>query len=173
MNWNIDTAHSHVEFSVRHLGIATVKGRFRTFGGTAVTDASGNLLRITAEIDPASLETGVEQRDAHLRSADFFDVQAHPAMRFESTSVTPLGDRRYRADGNLTMHGVAKPVSLEVELAAPIKDPWGAMRVGATAAGRIKRSEWGLTWNQVLELGGFAVSDDVKILLEVEASQSN
>lgn len=173
MNWNIDTAHSHVEFSVRHLGIATVKGKFRTFGGAAITDESGALVRVTADIDPASLETGVEQRDVHLRSADFFDVQTHPVMRFESTSVAPLGDRHYRADGNLTMHGVAKPVSLEVELAEPIKDPWGATRVGATAAGRIKRSDWGLTWNQALEFGGFAVSDDVKILLEIEASQVN
>lgn len=173
MNWNIDTAHSHVEFSVRHLGIATVKGRFRTFGGTAYTNESGILERITADIDPSSLETGVEQRDTHLRSPDFFDVQAHPTMRFESTSVTPIGERLYRADGNLTMHGMAKPVSLEVELAEPIKDPWGATRVGATATGRIKRSEWGLTWNQVLELGGFAVSDDVKITLEIEASHSN
>ena len=163
MNWNLDPAHSYVEFSVRHLGISTVKGRFRTFGGTATTDATGNLVEISADVDPASIDTGTEQRDVHLRSADFFDVQAHPKMRFTSTSVTPLGDGRYRADGTLSMHGTEKPVSLEVELGQPVKDPFGNTKLAASASGRIKRSDWGLTWNQALEAGGFLVSDEVKL----------
>ena len=173
MNCNIDTAHSHVEFSVRHLGISTVRGRFRTFGGHAQTDDAGRLVQITAEIDPASLDTGVTQRDTHLRSPDFFDVASFPRMHFASIRVEPIGDHRYRAEGELTMHGVKKPVTLEVELAAPIQDPWGKPRLGATATGRIKRSDWGLTWNQALETGGFVVSDDVKIALEVEGASAN
>ena len=168
MNWNIDTAHSYVEFSVRHLGISTVKGRFKTFGGAALTDEAGNLKQFSAEIDPASIDTGAEKRDEHLRSPDFFDAQSFPKMQFTSSSITPLGGQRYRAEGTLTMHGVAKPVTLEVELEQTVKDPWGNTKLGATATGRIKRSDWGLTWNQALETGGFLVSDDVKLVLEIQ-----
>ncbi|HYV97396.1 MAG TPA: YceI family protein [Gemmatimonadaceae bacterium] len=173
MNWNIDTAHSHVDFSVKHLGIATVRGRFRTFGGSARTDANGALVGFSADIDAASIETGVDQRDAHLRSADFFDTEHHPNMHFESTAITPLGGRQYRADGTLSMRGETKPVTLDIELTDAVKDPWGNTKIGATATGKIRRSEWGLTWNQVLEVGGLMVSDDVKIALEVEGSGSS
>jgi polyisoprenoid-binding protein YceI len=172
MNWNLDTAHSHVEFAVRHLGISTVKGRFRTFDGVATTDSSGNLVKFSATIDASSIDTGAAQRDAHLRSPDFFDVESHPEMRFESSRIEPLGSDKFRAHGELTMRGKPHPVALDVELEPPVKDPYGNTKLGATAVGRIRRSDWGLTWNQALETGGLLVSDDVKIVLEVQGAAS-
>lgn len=168
--WNLDTDHSHVEFAVKHLGISTVKGRFKTFKGAATTTPEGALVSFAADVDTASIDTGSEQRDAHLRSGDFFDVAAFPVMRFESTNITPLGAGRFAAQGTLTIRGVTHPVSLELEMGAPAKDPWGNTKIAAEATGRIKRSEWGLTWNAALEAGGVLVSDEVKLSFDVQAA---
>jgi polyisoprenoid-binding protein YceI len=168
--WNLDTDHSHVEFAVKHLGISTVKGRFKTFAGSATTTPEGALVAFAADINSASIDTGSEQRDGHLKSADFFDVESHPAMRFESTAVTPHGDGRFRAEGTLTMRGVSQPITLEIELGAPAKDPWGNTKIAAAATGKIKRSDWGLTWNAALETGGLLVSDEVKLSFEVQGA---
>jgi polyisoprenoid-binding protein YceI len=169
MRWNIDPAHSVVEFGVKHLGIATVKGRFRKFQGTAETDPSGVLRSLDVSIDPASIDTNVEQRDAHLRSADFFDVEHYPEMTFRSRAITPAGQGTYRVEGDLTMRGVTRPVTLLVEAERPLTDPWGNTRIAARASGTLNRKNWGLAWNQVLETGGFVVGDEVKVNLEVEA----
>jgi polyisoprenoid-binding protein YceI len=168
MQWNIDAAHTHVEFSVKHLGIATVKGRFRQFTATAETGADGRLTEITATIDANSVDTGVEQRDNHLRSGDFFDVARFPAINFKSTAISYTSDNDAVVKGELTLHGVTKPVSFTLEQEAEIKDPWGNRRIASVATGKLSRKEWGLTWNQALELGGVVVSDEVKFSLEVQ-----
>jgi polyisoprenoid-binding protein YceI len=168
--WNLDTDHSHVEFSVKHLGISTVKGRFKTFNGQATTNEAGELVSFAADINPASIDTGSEQRDTHLKSPDFFDVETYSTMRFESTSIAPLGEGRFKAEGTLTMRGVSQPVTIELELGSPAKDPWGNTKIAAEATGKIKRSSWGLTWNAALETGGLLVSDEVKLSFDVQAA---
>jgi len=168
--WTADLSHSSVEFAVKHLMISTVKGRFAKFSASITTDA-GVLTGITAAIDPASIGTGIEQRDVHLRSADFFDVEKFPAMTFTSREVVNKGDGKYLVHGELAMRGEAKPVTFAVEVdGTEIKDPWGNRRVGATATGKLSRKEWGLTWNQALELGGVTVSDEVKFTLDIAAT---
>ncbi len=168
--WNLDTDHSLVEFSVRHLGISTVKGRFKTFAGQATTDANGTLSAFSADINVASIDTGSEQRDGHLRSGDFFETEQFPAMRFESTVITPLGGRAYTAEGQLTIRSVTRPVTLTVELGEPAKDPWGNTKLAAEARGKLIRSDFGLTWNAALETGGVLVSDEVKLSFDVQAA---
>ena len=168
--WTADLAHSSVEFAVKHLVISTVKGRFGKFSASITTDA-GVLTGITAEIDPATIGTGIDQRDAHLRSADFFDVEKYPTMTFTSREVLEKGNGEYTVHGELTMRGETKPVTFAVEVeGSEIKDPWGNRRVGATAIGKLSRKEWDLTWNQALEFGGVAVSDEVKFTLYIAAT---
>jgi polyisoprenoid-binding protein YceI len=168
--WTADLAHSSVEFAVKHLMISTVKGRFAKFSA-AITADGGVITGITAEIDPASIGTGIEQRDAHLRSADFFDVEKYPTMTFTSREVLAKGSGEYTVHGELTMRGETKPVTFTVEVeGTEIKDPWGNRRVGATATGKLSRKEWGLVWNQALEFGGVAVSDEVKFTLYIAAT---
>jgi polyisoprenoid-binding protein YceI len=169
MRWTIDPTHSHLDFAVKHLGISTVRGRFKVFSGEAETAADGTPIRIVADVDATSIDTGVEQRDQHLKSPDFLDVATHPVARFESQQITKAGDTRWQVAGTLTLRGVAKPVALTLELSPPAKDPWGNQKVAVTAEGRINRTDWGLTWNQVLEAGGVLVSEDVKLALDVQA----
>lgn len=168
MLWTIDPAHTNVEFSVKHLGIATVKGRFRQFTASAETTADGRLQSISATIDANSIDTGVEQRDNHLRSADFFEVAKFPAINFASTSISYNSANEAVVKGNLTLHGITKPVSFTLEQESEIKDPWGNQRIASVSSGKLSRKEWGLTWNQALELGGVVVSDEVKFSLEVQ-----
>jgi polyisoprenoid-binding protein YceI len=167
--WSIDPTHSNVEFAVRHLMIATVKGRFTTVEGTVVLD-DANPAASTAEItvQVASIDTREPQRDAHLRSADFFDVEKYPTLTFRSSGVSDVTADGFSLAGDLTIHGVTRPVTLEVINEGRGKDPWGGERAGYAATTRIKRSDFGLTWNQLLETGGLAVSDEVKISLDVE-----
>ncbi len=168
--WTADLGHSSVEFAVKHLMVATVKGRFATFSAS-ITTAEGVLTGITAEIDPASINTGIDQRDAHLRSADFFDVERFPTMSFSSRTIAAQGNGEYTVEGDLTMRGQTKPVTFTVEVeGSEIRDPWGNRRVGATATGKLSRKEWGLTWNQALEFGGVTVSDEVKFTLNIAAT---
>ena len=171
-SWTIDPAHSVVEFAVKHLMFSTVKGRFPNVSGAiALNDADLSASSVTAEIDTASIHTGEPNRDAHLRSGDFLDVENFPSITFESTGVVPRGSNSFVIVGNLTLHGVTQEVTLEAELAGKGTDPWGGQRAGFTASTSISRKEFGLTWNQGLEAGGVLVSDQVKISLEIQATQ--
>lgn len=169
--WNIDPVHTHVQFSVRHMMVSNVKGRFAKTSGTVTLDESDfTKSKVDVEIDAASLDTQEPQRDAHLKSADFLEVAKHPNLTFRSTKITPRGsDGEYTMTGDLTIHGVTHPVTLNVDTPSPaVKDPWGGTRRGFEASGEISRKEWGLTYNQALEAGGVLVGDKVKIGLEVE-----
>jgi polyisoprenoid-binding protein YceI len=167
--WSIDPTHSHVEFAVRHLMISTVKGRFGVVRGTVQThdsDPAKGLAEIEIEAD--SIDTREAQRDAHLRSADFFDVEKFPKLTFQSTRISDVSGDRFKLTGDLTIHGVTREVTLDVASEGRGKDPWGGERAGFSATTKIKRSDFGLTWNQALETGGFVVGDDIKISLEIE-----
>lgn len=170
--WNIDPAHTTVEFSVRHMMISNVKGQFEKLSGTIA--ANGNdpsSVQISAVIDAASINTRVEKRDAHLKSAAFLDVDKYPTITFKSTKVEAAGSNKWKVTGDLTLHGVTKPVVLEVETTAPIKDPSGKTRAGASATTKIDRKDFGVTWNKPMETGGVLVGEDVSIAIEVEAVQ--
>jgi polyisoprenoid-binding protein YceI len=168
--WQIDSAHSGIHFAVRHLVIAKVRGHFSRWSGT-VSVPDGDVSRATVDVtvDTSSIETGVADRDAHLKSADFLDVQVYPEMTFRASHHEPSADGRFRLVGELTLHGVTREVTLDVESAGQTQDPWGNLRAGFAARTTIDRKEFGLTWNQVLEAGGVMVGDKVEIEIEVEA----
>ena len=167
--WEIDPAHSFVEFSVRHLMISTVTGRFRSFKATiALDETSIENSRIQAEIDAANIDTGVADRDNHLRSADFFDVANHPKIAFRSTENRDLGEGSGKILGELTIRGVTRPVTLDVTYLGEIRDPWGNRRRGFAAETTLYRKDFGMTWNQVLDTGGVLVGDRVKVTLNIE-----
>jgi len=169
--WNIDAVHSSAEFKVRHMMITNVKGQFDALKGVLTLDEEDvTKSRIEATIDAASINTRDAQRDAHLKSADFFDVEKFPELKFSSTRVTRAGEAELAVEGNLTIHGVARKVVFAVEgpsLAG--KDPWGNTRIGLSAATKINRKDFGLRWNAALETGGFLVGDEVTITLDVQA----
>jgi polyisoprenoid-binding protein YceI len=169
--WQIDPAHSSVEFTVRHMMISNVKGQFEKTTGTITTNGSDPAsATIDATIDAASVDTRVEKRDAHLKSPDFLDVAKYPTITFKSTKVEAAGAGKFRVTGDLTLHGVTKPVVLDVETAGPpIRDPMGNTRAGASATTKINRSDFGLKWNKALEAGGVVVGDEVAISIDVEA----
>jgi polyisoprenoid-binding protein YceI len=171
--WNIDPAHTTVEFSVRHMMISNVKGQFEKVSGTIAANGSDpNSVQISALIDATSINTRVEKRDTHLKSAAFLDVDKYPTITFKSTRVEPDGPEKWKVTGDLTLHGVTKPVVLEVEPAAgPIKDPSGKTRAGASATTKIDRKDFGVVWNKPMETGGVLVGDEVSIAIEVEAVQ--
>ena len=168
--WKLDPAHSSAEFKVKHMMISNVKGRFSGLSGTLLehaTDAS--LSSIEASVDVSTVSTGDPQRDGHLKSADFFDVEKYPAMTFKSTGVVHKGEEEYAVTGDLTIHGVTKSVTLAVEgPSAPAKDPWGNTRIGLSATTKINRKDFGLNWNAALETGGILVGEDVHITLDVQ-----
>jgi polyisoprenoid-binding protein YceI len=167
--WNIDPSHSHVEFSVRHLMISTVKGRFAEVSGRVITDdADPARGQVDVTINVASIDTREPQRDAHLRSADFFDAENYPTLTFRSTRIAKASGGDLTVTGDLTIRGTTHEVVLEVTSEGRGKDPWGGERAGYSAKGKIKRSEFGLTWNQALETGGVVVGDDIKISIDVE-----
>jgi len=167
--WSIDPSHTGLEFAVRHLGISTVRGRFKKLGGTIDTAEDGTLKSVQVTVDPASIDTGDPKRDEHLRSADFFDVERYPEMTFQSTAVRSQGNGRYAVSGDLHIHGQTRPLTFEVDTTSPVTDPWGNLRAAASGTGKINRKDWGLTWNQTLEFGALLVGEDVKFTLEVEA----
>lgn len=171
--YSIDPAHSSAQFVVRHMMITNVRGAFSGVQGTIQWDpANPAATTIEATIDAKTVNTNEEARDNHLRSADFLDVEKFPAISFKSTGVTPDGDGELKVAGDLTIHGVTKPVVLKVEGPTEAgKDPWGNTRIGASASTKIKRSKFGLTWNAALETGGILVGDDLKIELEVSLIQ--
>jgi len=168
--WNIDPAHTHAEFKVRHMMVSNVKGHFAKLQGSLILDEN-NLTnsKVEATIDAASIETREPQRDAHLRSADFLDAARFPTLTFNSTNVIRRGEGELAVEGDLTIHGVTRRVVFNVEGPTPaLKDPWGNTRIGVSATTKINRKEFGLTWNAVLESGGIVVGEEVAITLEVE-----
>jgi polyisoprenoid-binding protein YceI len=169
--YSIDPAHSNALFTVRHMMITNVRGGFRKVTGTIVYDPDnvpGS--SVEATIDAASINTGDEQRDAHLRSADFLDVEHYPNITFKGKKVEPKSPGELKVTGDLTIHGVTREVVLTAEGPTPEqKDPYGKVRIGLSAATKIKRSDHGLTWNAVLEAGGIAVGDELKIEIDISA----
>jgi polyisoprenoid-binding protein YceI len=168
--WNIDPVHSVAEFKLKHMMISNVKGQFTGVKGILTLDPA-DLLKsnIEASIDAASINTRDPQRDAHLKSADFFDVEKFPTLSFKSTHVSRSGKGELAVNGDLTIHGVTRKVTFEVEgPTAPAKDPWGNTRLGLSATTRINRKDFGLTWNSTLETGGILVGDEVTISLDVQ-----
>ncbi len=168
--WNIDPTHSAINFSVRHMVFAKVRGRFGKWNGAIQVDPT-DLSRgsVEVEVDAASIDTGVADRDTHLRSADFLNVESFPKLRFKSTRVEKVDGEHLRLTGDLTIGNATREVVLEVEYAGQAKDPWGNTRVAFTATTSIERSSFGLTWNQALEAGGVLVGDRIDIELEVQA----
>ncbi|MEJ2288085.1 MAG: YceI family protein [Deinococcales bacterium] len=169
MKWNLDPAHSSIEFSVRHMGFATVRGRFKAFTMDVESDDQDRLSRVEATIEAHSVDTGEPQRDQHLRSADFLDAERFPELHFRGTRIEALDRNRYRVAGDLTVRGEARPVTFDVDVQGPINDPFGNVRVAAQAHGKLNRKDWGLAWNQVLEAGALLVGEEVKFTLDVQA----
>jgi polyisoprenoid-binding protein YceI len=175
-NWNFDTVHSSVNFWVRHLMVAKVHGRFNKWTGSlAFDEKEPSNSRVEVEIDPTSIDTREAQRDTHLRSADFFDTDKYPTLKFTSTKIERGADGNIKLTGDLTMHGATKPVTLDVEFAGRANHPNPKMgeRAGFSARGTLNRKDWGLTWNQTLDAGGFAISDKVELHLEIEATKAS
>ena len=172
--WNIDPSHSAAHFQVRHMMVATVRGRFGAVQGAVRADPRGLAATVVeAEIDAASIDTRDAKRDEHLRSADFFDVANHPQITFRSTRIEEARGGGYRVTGDLTIRGTTRQVVLDVEaLQGPLKNPWGQTVIGATATTKIDRKAFGLQWNVALEAGGFLVGDEVKIQLDVELAKA-
>jgi polyisoprenoid-binding protein YceI len=170
--WEIDSSHSSVHFSVRHLVIAKVRGVFARWSGTVqAPDGDFSKATVNVTIDASSIDTGVAQRDAHLKSADFFDVLVHPELRFVGKRVEPRSGAEIDVVGDLTIKGITREVRLRVEQHGQAKDPWGNVRAAFTAKTSIDRKDFGLTWNQALETGGVMVGDRVDIEAEIEAVQ--
>jgi polyisoprenoid-binding protein YceI len=172
--WNIDPVHSAAEFKVKHMMISNVKGQFTGLKGVLTLDPDDLLhSKIEATIDASSINTRDPQRDAHLKSPDFFDVQKFPTLSFNSRHVSRSGESELAVDGDLTIHGITREVTFEVEgPTAPTKDPWGNTRLGLSATTKINRKDFGLTWNAALETGGILVGDEVTITLDVEFVQA-
>jgi polyisoprenoid-binding protein YceI len=170
VRWEIDPAHSNASFTVRHMMVSNVRGEFtKLAGGVDVVGDDPTTAKVAVTIDAASINTREPKRDAHLRSAEFFNVEKYPAITFSSKKVERAGEGRLKLVGDLTMHGVTKEVTLDVEDLTPeVKDPGGNLRVGAHATARINRKDFGLLWNKVLEAGGVLVGDEVTITIEVE-----
>jgi len=169
--WNIDPAHTTAEFKVRHMMITNVKGQFTGVTGVLTLDEQDvTKSRVETSIDAASINTREVDRDTHLKSADFLDVEKFPTLSFASTRITRAGEGELQAEGDLTIHGVTKKVAFTVEgPTQPGKDPWGNTRIGWSATTRINRRDFGLHWNAALETGGILVGDEVTITLDVEA----
>jgi polyisoprenoid-binding protein YceI len=168
--WNIDPVHSVAEFKVKHMMISNVKGQFTGLKGVLTLDeADVRNAFVEASIDAASVNTRDAQRDAHLKSADFFDAEKFPTLSFKSTRITATSEGEVVVEGDLTIHGVTRSVSFNVEgPTLPAKDPWGSTRLGLSATTKINRKNFGLTWNAALETGGILVGDDVTITLDVQ-----
>ena len=166
--WNIDPVHTDISFTVRHLMVSKVRGKFAGFEGTIVTAENPFDSSVNVSVDLASIDTGNPQRDDHIRGADFFDSEQNRTMTYRSTGVRPDGDD-YLLEGELTLKGVTKPLLLKVELNGFARDPWGGTRVGFSASGEINRHDFGVSFNAPLEGGGVVVGDRVQIAIEVEA----
>ena len=173
-NWQIDAAHSAVEFAVKHMMFTTVRGRFKNVKGTIEVDEQNpDRSTVEVEIDAASIDTGVVDRDGHLRSPDFLNVEVHPVLTFRSTGVLEPKGNEFRLVGDLTIRDVTRPVELDVEFEGVAKSPWGQEVIGFSATTEIDREEFGITWNQALETGGVVVGKKVKIEISAEATRQS
>lgn len=169
MAWEVDLAHSSLEFAVRHMLVSTVKGTFLAFSVDAeIDDKDMAQSRATVTVNVDSIDTREPKRDAHLRSADFFDAERFPTMTYVVKSLDKVSFGRYRIIGDLTIKEITRELALEAELSGPLVDPFGALRLGLSAEGRVNRHDYGLDWNLVTEAGGLLVGDDVKINVEAE-----
>ena len=172
MAWTIDPHHTSVGFMARHMGLSKVRGQFTSFTGTVEGDPSDlSSARGRFEVDMASVDTGSPDRDAHLRGEDFFDVEKHPTMVFESRSIERSGDG-YKVTGDLTIKGITKPITLDYEHGGEQKDPYGNRKIGGSLSGTILRSEWGLKWNVPLDSGGWLVSDKIALDIDFQVAES-
>ncbi|MDR3691251.1 MAG: YceI family protein [Fimbriimonas sp.] len=167
--WTIDSSHSSIDFSVKHMGVFTVRGSLGAVTGAAETDGS-TITSASLSIDIAGITTGNEQRDAHLKSADFLDVEKFPAMEFKSNSVEKISDAEYSLTGDLTIVGKTAPITIKVEIVPPVKDPWGNTRSGVTGAGKLLRSTYGITYNATLETGHFLIGDEISFTFDIQAT---
>jgi polyisoprenoid-binding protein YceI len=165
--WTVDPAHSRVEFAVKHMGIATVRGNFGTFEGTLVIGADGAVASGSADV--SSINTGEPDRDTHLKSADFFDAETNPRITFSSTSITAVDEETFKIVGDLTMHGITREVTLHADVQGTDIDPWGNERVGLEISGQLSRGDWDMKFNQALGSGNMLVSDKVKLALDISA----
>ena len=168
LTWNIDSSHSSIDFSVRHLGIFTVRGSLGTVTGSATT-VDGVLTAATISIDATAINTNNAQRDGHLKSADFLDTEQYPTITYVATSFDKKSDTEYTVTGDLSIAGQTRPVSVDVEIVPPVKDPWGGTRAGATGEGKLYRKDWGLTYNSVMETGHLMVADEVKFTFDIQS----
>jgi polyisoprenoid-binding protein YceI len=169
MAWQLDKAHTQIAFAVKHMMVSTVRGQFKNFSGTVELDEQHpERSRVEVTIDPTSIDTGDERRDGHLRTADFFEVEKHPEIRFVSTHVERASDDEYRVTGALSMRGVTRPVTLDVTLEGQSRDMQGQRRAGFSLHGAINRKDYGLTWNVALEQGGVLVGDKVQLVIDAE-----
>lgn len=169
--WDADPSHSTVAFGVKHMGIATVNGHFAEFEGSLVVPEDDSGLRVQGTVKVASVSTGVADRDKHLRSADFFDVEQYPEMRFESTAIEQNGSEKLQVSGDLTLHGVTRPITLEATVFGSDTDPWGNDRVGLELTGQLSRGDFDMRFNQALGSGNMLVGDKVKLTLSFSAVQ--
>jgi polyisoprenoid-binding protein YceI len=168
-NWKLDPTHSGVHFSVRHLMVSKVRGSFKAYEVDLAFDPKNpEAGKVDVSVDVASIDTKEEKRDGHLKSADFFDVEKYPRMTFKSARVEVKDASNYLVHGDLSIHGVTKPVTLDVEFAGEAKDPWGNSKAGFSAHTSISRKDFGLEWNQALETGGVLVGDKVEISIDLE-----
>ncbi len=171
--WAIDAAHSEIAFKVKHLMISNVKGSFKAFDGTVyANDNTFTDAEITVNVNISSIHTGDEKRDGHLQGADFFDAENFETATFTSALLKKKSDGDFELTGNLTLKGITKPITLQVEFGGMMKDPWGNEKVGFTVTGKINRKDWGLNWNAALEAGGVLVSDDVHINADIQLMKS-
>jgi len=168
--WEIDPSHSQADFSVKHLMITNVRGSFRGVKGTVDWDGKDpSTVKIDATVDVATVNTGEGKRDEHLKTPDFFDAAKHPTMTFKSKKATAASNGKFKVVGDLTLRGVTKEVTLDVDGPTPeIKDPWGNTKVGATATTKINRQDFGVSWNKALDAGGVVVSDSVTVTIDLE-----
>lgn len=171
--WALDPAHSEIQFKVKHMMITTVTGAFKSFNAEVETEGDDfSTAQIGFSADTASVDTGNEQRDGHLRSGDFFDAETYPALSFKAGKLQPKGSGDdYQLMGELTIRDTTRPVTLDVEFGGVGTDPWGNTKAGFTLSGKINRKEWGLNWNAALEAGGVLVSDDVRLMGEIQLTK--
>ncbi len=170
--WNIDLNHSVLSARIRHLVAAKVRGTFKTFSGSITIGESPETSSVVVSIDAASIDTGVPDRDNHLRSPDFLDVVTHPTIDFVSTAVRAQGGTSYKVDGTLTIRDITKPVTLDMEYGGVVTDPWGNTKAVFSAETKINREDWDMTWNQALEAGGWLVGKTLDVEIEVEAGKA-
>lgn len=172
MAWNLDSTHSHVGFSVKHMMVTTVRGQFKTYSAKFDLDAN-DFAKSTfeGEIDVASIDTANADRDVHLRTNDFFDAPNNPKITFKSTKIEPQGGNEFKVTGDFTLRGVTKPVTLDVEFLGTSKNPYGKTVAGLSARGTVNRKDFGVSFNAVLETGGIAISDKVTLELDLQAVQ--